>query len=217
MSAPLSPKEGPFFAWIRPSALQAPRHRQGWGNILVLRRGNSISSPFREALSTEDAVGERRWDVASQGPFRSALLPRPLLSFLAALLRPLPGCISGLSRTEGHKSHANSEVSIFSKNPHLASQNRCQAICLRDLIHSKFSNSLFLISAEEWQSLQKQDSDVRVGRQAQEMEFCSLNIFSILCKQAEAQLPQIALLTTLTSGTPLCFLGRVGNNSGIQQ
>lgn len=159
-----------------------------------------------------DAEG-KWWNVASQGqgsgypavPLPLVTLMGPLSLSHSVLLRPLPGCIPGLSRTEGHKNHTNSKVFIFSKKP--TSKNWYLAICLRVLAHSKFSDSPFLISAEDWQLLQKQDSDVGVGRQEQEMEVCCLNIFCTPCKQIEAQLPQIALLTTLTSGTPLCFLG----------
>lgn len=118
---------------IRLRAPRAPLRRQGWGNTPLLRRGNSISSLPALTQSTGDG-GEKRCDVACQGqrsgytaaslplvPLRNALLPGPLPCSLVALLRPLAGPIPGLSRTEGHKSHANSEVFIFSKNPHLAS------------------------------------------------------------------------------------------------
>lgn len=54
------------------------------------------------------------------------------------------------------------------------------------------------------------------GASEHEMEDEAAKI-STLCKQIQAHLPPIALLTTLTSGTPLCFLGWVSNNSEIQQ
>lgn len=117
---------GWFFVCTRLKHCKPLSHRQGWGNIPVLRKGNSISSPFAQ---TKDAEG-KWWDVASQGwgsrctatslplvHFRNALLPRPLPSSRVALLRLLPGHIPGLRGTEGHKSHANSEVLIFSKKP----------------------------------------------------------------------------------------------------
>lgn len=133
-NAPLSPKEG--FAAALCIRLRAPRdplRRQGWGNIPLLRRGNGVSSLPALTQSAGDA-GEKRCDVACQGqrggctaaslplvPFRNVLLPGPLPCSLVGLLRPLVGPVPGLSRTEGHKSRANSEVFIFSKNPHLAS------------------------------------------------------------------------------------------------
>ena len=124
--------------------------------------------------------------------------------------RPLPRCAAwdiSQERDEGHKGQGHAQVFTVTRKPHLASENWRQAMCLRDLVHSKSSDSPFLIPAEDWQPLQKQDSDVGVSRQEQEMEVCCLNTFCTLCKQIQAQLPPIALLTTLTSGTPLCFLG----------
>lgn len=47
-------------------------------------------------------------------PFRQALLPAPLPSLLVTLLKLLPACIPQLSRTEGHKPHANPAAFIFS-------------------------------------------------------------------------------------------------------
>lgn len=148
------------------------------------KEGNHISSPHAETRSTKMQKGNVRHGLLEPGSGSQALsLPSSLSAAPSYLQDTVQGWVGQKWGDVKHEGQTNVGVFIFCKKLLFFSESWCQAICLRDFAHSKFSNSPFLISAEHSQSLEKKDTDVRADGKEWGIEVCCLNIFCTLCKQ----------------------------------